>query len=122
MVDKCCMCKRNEESVDHLLVHYEVVYALWNAIFRHFRLSWMMPQRVVDLFTCWWTGGHSWSTVMWKIVPYCLLWCLWREQNNRNFKDQELKIFYSLYTWIAAYLAPLVISFNDFLILFSFSN
>jgi hypothetical protein len=31
MVDRCCMCKKNGESVDYLLLHFEVVYALWNA-------------------------------------------------------------------------------------------
>jgi len=36
---------------------------------------------------------------------------------------EELKtFFYSLFTWTAAYLAPLVISFNDFLVLFSSPN
>ena len=40
MVTNCCLCKLNRESVvDHLLLHYEVVSALWNAIFSHFGLS-----------------------------------------------------------------------------------
>jgi hypothetical protein len=50
-----------------------------------------------------WTAGRSQNTVVWKMVTSCLLWCLWRERNDRNFKDQErtieeLKIifFYSL--------------------------
>jgi hypothetical protein len=30
VVDRCCMCKRNEESIDHLLLHFEVVCAIWN--------------------------------------------------------------------------------------------
>jgi hypothetical protein len=32
MVDRCCMCKRNEELMNHLLLHCEVVYALWNVL------------------------------------------------------------------------------------------
>jgi hypothetical protein len=28
VVDRCCMCKRNKESIDHLL-HCKVVGALW---------------------------------------------------------------------------------------------
>jgi len=78
--------------------------------FGRFGLSWVMPHRVVDLFACWWT----------------LLECC-KKQNNRNSEDQErtleeLKTFYSLFTWTIAYLSPLVISFNDFLILFSSPN
>jgi hypothetical protein len=80
MIDKCCMCKKNGEFMDHLLLHCEVACILWNAIFSHSNLSWVMPRRVVDLFACWWTGGCSRSAVVWKTVPCCLLWCLWREQ------------------------------------------
>jgi hypothetical protein len=52
VIDGCCMCKRNRESVDHLLLHCEVDCALWNAIFSRFGLSWVMPLWVVDLFAC----------------------------------------------------------------------
>jgi hypothetical protein len=71
--DRCCMCKLNGESVDHLLLHCEVACALWNAIFSRFSLSWVMPLRVVDLFACWWTGGRSRSAVVWKrsLVVFC---------------------------------------------------
>jgi hypothetical protein len=128
VINRCCMCKKNEESVDHLLLHCEVVCVLWNAIFCRFRLSWVMPRRVVDLFACWWTGGRSRSAVVWKMVPCCLLWCLWMERNDRQFEDKERSMeellyffFSSLYSWTAAFLAPSGISYNDFLVLFSSS-
>jgi hypothetical protein len=85
VIDKCCMCKMNGETVDHLLLHR----ALWNAIFSCFNLSWAMPLRVVDLFAAWWTGGCSRNAVVWKMVPSCLMWCLWRERNDRNFEGKE---------------------------------
>jgi len=28
LVDRCCMCKQNRESVDHLLLHCDVAYAM----------------------------------------------------------------------------------------------
>jgi hypothetical protein len=63
------------------------------------------------------------------MVPCCFLWCLWREHNDRQFEDKERTIeelisffFYSLYSWTAAFLAPFVISFNDFLVLFFSSS
>jgi hypothetical protein len=73
------------EFVDHFLLHCEVVCALWNAIFSHFGMSWVMPNWVVDLFAYWWTSGHSWSVVVWNMVPSCLMWCQWRECNDKNF-------------------------------------
>jgi hypothetical protein len=66
---------------------------------------------------------------VWKMVPSCLLWCLWKERNDRTFEDkersfEELKsfFFHSLYFWTFAYLAPVVLSFNDFLVHFSSSS
>jgi hypothetical protein len=65
---------------------------------------------------------------VWKMVPCCLLQCVWRERNDRQFEDKERTIeeltsffLHSLYSWTAAFLAPLVNSFNDFLVLFSSS-
>jgi hypothetical protein len=130
VIDRCCMCKKNEESVDHLLLlHCEVACVLWNALFSRFNLSWVMPRRVVDLFACWWTGGCSRSAVVWNMVLCCLLWCLWRERNDRQFEDKETTInelisffFHSLYSWTVAFLAPIVIGYYDFLVLFSSSS
>jgi hypothetical protein len=53
VIDRCCLCKMNGESVDHFLFHCEVARALWNAIFSRFSLSWVMPLWVVDLFACY---------------------------------------------------------------------
>jgi hypothetical protein len=68
LVNRCCMCKQNEESVNHLLIHCDVTHALWSAIFTHFGLSWVMPRRVLDLFACWWTSGRP-------RVPRFGRWC-----------------------------------------------
>jgi hypothetical protein len=49
--------------------------------------------------------------------------------NDRSFEDrektlEELKslIFYTLYLWTAAFISPLVISYHNFLVLFSPSS
>jgi hypothetical protein len=104
VIDRYYMCKRNGEFVDHLLLYCEVAYAIWNIFLVHFELSWVMPRRVVDLFACWWTVGSTRSAAVWKIVPPCLLWCLWREMNDMNFEDRERTMkelesffFYTLY-------------------------
>jgi hypothetical protein len=39
VINRCCMCKRSEETVDHLLLHCEVAYALWFAIFSRFGMA-----------------------------------------------------------------------------------
>ena len=77
VVDWCCMYKRSEKSVHCLLLHCEITSALWSAIFSLVGLIWAVLKRVVNLFACWrGLGGNSHSAVVWKIVMFCLVWCL----------------------------------------------
>jgi hypothetical protein len=122
MINRCCMYKNKEESVDHLLLHCDVAFALWYSIFSRFGLSWVMPRWVIDLLASWWSSGLSRSAIVWKIAPICLFWYLWRERNNRSFADVEktteelLSSFYhTMYLWTRAYVFPLSFSFLDFL-------
>jgi hypothetical protein len=126
LVNRCGMCKKDEESIDHLLLHCERAQLLWNAFFGRFGLAWVMPQGVVDLLHCWWSVGRPRSDVVWKMVPLCIMWCLWVERNGRFFEDSERSpedllhfFFNTLFTWAAAWLAPTVITFFEFLYLFS---
>jgi hypothetical protein len=81
IVNRCCMCKRSGESVDHIFLYCDVASALWSTLFTCFG-SWVMPSSVIDLFACWWTFRSPRSVVIWKMVPICLFWCLWKEINN----------------------------------------
>jgi len=49
MINRCCMCKKTGESVDHLLLHCDVTSALSSTLFKRFGMSWVMPRRVIDL-------------------------------------------------------------------------
>jgi hypothetical protein len=67
--------------------------------------------------------------VVWKMVPTCFFWCLWRERNNRSFEDLEGTLedilsscFHTLYLWTVAHVYPVSISYNDFLVRFSLSS
>jgi hypothetical protein len=126
LVNRCGMCKKEEESVDHLLLNCECAQFLWNAFFSHFGLAWAMPRGIANLLRSWWLGGRSRSTVVWKMVPHCIMWCLWSKHNGRLFEDSERSLgdllhFFltTLLTWTEAWLAPVVIRFSDFLSLFS---
>jgi hypothetical protein len=91
-----------------------------------FQSFWVMPGRVIDLLACWWSLGQSRSATVWKIMPTCLFWCLWREINNRNFEDMEKtpeellsSFYYTLYLWTTVYVFSLSsFSFLDFLTCF----
>jgi hypothetical protein len=108
------VCESEGESVDHLLLHGGVARTLWYTIFARFKLCWVMPKSVKELFASWWTSGNSRSAVVWKMVPLCLMWCIWRERNARYFEDssrniEDLTVFpiylFHLDCWLASSLS-----------------
>ena len=86
----CYMCKKSGESVDHLLLHCEIVRSLWSEVLARVGLAWVMPEKVSE-FLASWRGirGNSQIAYIWKMLPICLWWCIWRERNARCFEDQE---------------------------------
>ena len=82
----CCMCKVDRETIDHMFIHCKVVRELWDTVLNLFGMNWVMPRRVVDLLTCWQgeLGRHR-HIEIWKAVPHCLMWCLWKERNAHIF-------------------------------------
>ena len=61
LVDWCIMCHHCGETVDHLLLHWEMAYQLWCFALKSFGLSWVIPRSIPDfLFGLWnWLGKHS---------------------------------------------------------------
>ena len=90
VLDWCYMCQRCGKSVDHLLLHWPIAYELWSLVFCLFGLHWVMPLKVVELFESW-QGKFGWhrNIVFWRLVPHCLMWCIWRERNARCFEGCE---------------------------------
>jgi hypothetical protein len=48
-VDRCCMCKKRGESIDHLLLHNKVAKDLWVLVLSLFETEWIIPQRILEL-------------------------------------------------------------------------
>ncbi len=58
MIEWCCMCKKAEETVDHLLVDYLLVdceYSkeLWSLFFYLFEVQWVMPYTILEVLASW---------------------------------------------------------------------
>jgi hypothetical protein len=104
LINRCGMCKKDEEFIDHLLIHCECAQFLWNAFFSRFGLAWAMPRGVVNLLQCWWSGGRSQSAVVWKMVSLCIMWCLWSERNERFFEDSEKSLEDLLHFFLISFL------------------
>ena len=119
----CYMCNCNCESVDHLFLHCPVALELWNMVFSLFGVYWVMPLSAVGLFACWQGRfGHHRNGDLWRVVPHCLLWCIWKERNSRCFEDIERSIldikllfFRTLLDWFSVWRNHPFSSILDFL-------
>ena len=90
ILDWCYMCKCNSETVDHLFLHCPVVLELWDMVLGLFGVCWVMPMSIVELLACWQGRfGRHHNGDIWIFVPHCLMWCIWKERNNRYFEDNE---------------------------------
>jgi len=59
-------------------------------VFGLFGVCWVMPMFVVGLFACWQGRfGRHCNGDIWKVVPFCLMWCIWNERNSSCFEDIE---------------------------------
>ena len=90
VLDWCYMCKNCEESMDHLLLHCPIACELCSLVLCLFGIHWVMPHKAIELFESWqgMFGRHR-NTDLWRIVPHCLLWCIWRKRNARSFEGCE---------------------------------
>ena len=61
LVNQCCMCCCNEETVDHLLLHCPVAHSLWVYMYQIFGIQWVIPGSVESLVYCWsyWLGKFN---------------------------------------------------------------
>jgi hypothetical protein len=127
VVEWCVMCKKHGESVDHLLLHCDVARGVWSFFYSLFGGEWVMPSSVLDLLTGWGTVlGRGPGFHIWKQVPLCVLWGLWRERNSRLFKDVKVSVgalcrnvLNMLYLWVSVH-SPGSMLFADFLLVLLF--
>ena len=86
-VSFCCLCKREEEIVDHCSFAKVVEYD-----FAIFGVQWVMPRGVVTL--CF--GQHP-NSGIWEAILhffFFLMWCIWRKRNMQSFEGYEQTILY----------------------------
>jgi hypothetical protein len=49
VVEWCVVCKKHEESVNHLLLHCDVTRVVWSSFYSLFGMEWVMPRSILDL-------------------------------------------------------------------------
>ena len=84
----CIMCKRGEETVDHLFIHCSFGSRLWWKLLRIFGLYWVVPRSCYGLLS-----GHAGlikgkeRKIIFNQFLSATLWAIWGERNNRIFQD-----------------------------------
>jgi hypothetical protein len=124
------MCKHNEESIDHLLLHCEVAIEVWNMVLQLFGVTWVMLGRMKERLGSW-RGQRGNRTILqiWRMFHLCVMWCLLRERNAQSFEDCELRliklkkmVLQTLYSWRVMWhlsQASMLAEFLDLCALFS---
>ena len=129
LVGWCCLCKKADETVDHLLLHCGVARQIWDFVFQFVGINWVLRSHVSEMLFGWWNWFGKRSSGVWNIIPSCLIWTIWRERNKRTFENQEapvgkiIEIFFgSLYDWSRAWGLTSSSSVGDFLASLAFDN
>ena len=65
----------------------QVPHPLWSP---EMHPCFIVPHTVLELFEAW-QGRFAWHRHIdvWRLVPHCLIWCIWRERNARSFEGCE---------------------------------
>lgn len=87
------MCKLAGETTDCLLLHGLVALELWSMVFTLFGIHWAMSRGVVKLLASWQGRfGRCNNSVIWKVIPHYLMWCIWCKRNDKTFEGCEKSV------------------------------
>ena len=108
LASRCPFCGKSEETLEHIMIHYPLIWDLWAIIFSSFDAIRVRPFLVRDLLSSWGNGlGKKPFRFLWRAVPLCLLWATWKERNIVVFEDTpfslvRLKLSFSstLQSWV----------------------
>ena len=85
--NRCYLCGCKEETVNYILLHYIVVRVLWEIVLVLFDIQWVFPEIVKGVLISWrgpFVGKKR--KKVWKSIPLCIFWMVWKERNRLAFK------------------------------------
>ena len=105
MPNRCYLCKVDEETNDHLILFCKKAILLWSLLFSLFDVQWVLHSSIKRNLIGWHSAFvNKRKEKAWRVAPFCLMWTLWKERNERVFNDTErsnqaLKLLF-LYTFV----------------------
>ncbi|CAN0914163.1 hypothetical protein LINGRAHAP2_LOCUS28402 [Linum grandiflorum] len=98
MVNRCVLCGCDLESVDHLFLHCKFTSAVWAMITSALSIYGPGPLDCTGLLMAW-KGMNClphFAACM-KVILHAFFWEIWRERNNKIFRDEfrsSCQLFY----------------------------
>lgn len=53
MINRCVLCKREEESVDHIFIHCIMAQRVWCFFLSRLGIAWVFPNHFKFLLSVW---------------------------------------------------------------------
>ena len=105
LANRCFLCGKDEETIDHLLLHCPVARLLWDLLLAIFGVYWVCPKSVSETLISWCgTCVGKRLKKAWMTAPLTLFWTIWCERNNivfenREFSAQRMKALFLCNYW-----------------------
>ena len=123
LANRCFLCEKEEETVDHLLLHCSRTRVIWELLLAIVGVKWVFPMSVRETILSW--GGYfvgKKRKKTWMVAPFSICWTIWREKNyiafeNKDFSAQMMKTSFicNLWSWSNVYIVERPRSLVDFL-------
>ena len=107
LVNRCFLCEEEEETIDHLLIHFLRAKMLWNLFLAIMDYNWVFPLTVCQSLLAWQSAsvGKKRKRV-WLTASLCLFWMLWNERNRAAFENDtpsalrmKSSFLFTLWSW-----------------------
>lgn len=80
----CVMCHKKEETVNCLSLHCEVAAGIWGHFFSKCGVAWCSSENIIDAIESCARGPFArCGRTLWRLIPFDILWCIWKERNDR---------------------------------------
>ena len=79
----CILCRKDDESIDHLFIHCEIANKLWNQLFFEEDFSWVVQDKCSALFVedMVGFGSNKMAHALWNSMIVALMWSIRMERN-----------------------------------------
>lgn len=86
----CILRKKKSESVDHMIIHCDFTRQIWSHFLSLFKMNWCFSNKTLELYDQWHQVFKGYEiNFLWSWVMSHICWGVWKERNNRIFREKE---------------------------------